>query len=52
VYRCRVVTGSTKVIVLVSQAVHPGVMRHLLRKLAEMDGILRVREATLINVAV
>lgn len=52
VFRCRVVNGGTKLIVLMSQAVQPGVMRHLLRKLAEMDGILRVREATVINVAV
>lgn len=49
VYRCRVIEGSGKVMVLMSGAVSPGVVRHLLRKLAEMDGILRVREATVIN---
>lgn len=51
VYRCRVISGGNKLMVLMSQAVQPGVVRHLLRKLAEMDGILRVREATVINVA-
>jgi len=52
VYRCRVTCGGSKLMVLMSHAVQPGVMRHLLRKLAEMDGILRVREATVINVAI
>jgi len=47
----RVAGGGNKLMVLMSQAVQPGVVRHLLRKLAEMDGILRVREATVINVA-
>jgi hypothetical protein len=51
VYRCRVISGGSKLMVLMSHAVKAGVMRHLLRKLAEMDGILRVREATVINVA-
>ncbi|MBN2083380.1 response regulator [bacterium] len=51
VYRCRVISSGTKLMVLMSHAVRPGVVRHLLRKLAEMDGILRVREATVINVA-
>jgi CheY-like chemotaxis protein len=51
VFRCRVTSGGNKLMVLMSQAVQPGVVRHLLRKLAEMDGILRVREATVINVA-
>jgi len=51
VFRCRVIGSGTKLMVLMSHAVRPGVVRHLLRKLAEMDGILRVREATVINVA-
>ena len=49
VYRCRAIAGSGKLMVLMSGAVRPGVVRHLLRKLAEMNGILRVREATVIN---
>lgn len=49
VHRCRVIGGGTRLMTLMSGAVRPGVVRHLLRKLAQMDGILRVREATVIN---
>jgi CheY-like chemotaxis protein len=49
VIRCRVVSGGAKLVVLSSHAVRPNVLRHLLRKLAEMDGVRRVREARVIN---
>ena len=50
VISCHVAMGGAKLIVLMSGAVHPEVMGHVLRKLAVMGGIRRVREATVINI--
>lgn len=50
VIRCRVISGGNKLVVLASGAIQPNVTRHLLGKLAEMDGVKRVREARVINI--
>jgi CheY-like chemotaxis protein len=47
---CQVSNGGSKLTVLMSGAVRPNVLRHVLQKLAAMDGIRRVRDATVINV--
>lgn len=47
---CQVSNGGAKLTVLMSGAVRPNVLRHVLQKLATMDGIRRVREATVINI--
>jgi hypothetical protein len=49
VVKCEALDGCTKVIVKVSGALRADVVRHVLRKLAETDGIRRVRESTVIN---
>jgi DNA-binding response OmpR family regulator len=51
VISCQVSSGGAKLTVLMSGAVRPNVLRHVLQKLATMDGIRRVREATVINIA-
>jgi len=48
---CQASSGGAKLTVLMSGAVRPNVLRHVLQKLATMDGIRRVREATVINIA-
>jgi hypothetical protein len=50
VISCQVSDGGSKLIVMMSGAVRPEVMRHVLRKIATMDGIRRVREAPVINI--
>jgi CheY-like chemotaxis protein len=49
VIRCRVISGFNKLMVLSAGAVRPNVVRHLLAKLAQLDGIRRVREVTVVN---
>jgi CheY-like chemotaxis protein len=46
---CQVSSNSSRLTVLLSGAVRPNVVRHLLQKIATMDGIRRVQEATVIN---
>lgn len=50
VVSCQVAGGGSKLVVLMSGAVRPEVVRHVLGKIAVMDGIRRVREATVINI--
>lgn len=50
VISCQVAANSSKLVVLMSGAVRPEVVRHVLGKIAVMDGIRRVREATVINI--
>ncbi len=49
VIRCRVISGFNKLMALSAGAVQPNVVRHLLGKLAQLDGIRRVREVTVVN---
>jgi CheY-like chemotaxis protein len=51
VISCEVAANGAKLVVLMSGAVRPEVVRHVLRKIAVMDGIRRVREAPVINIA-
>lgn len=48
---CQVSSGGTKLTTLMSGAVRPNVLRHVLTKLAATEGIRRVREAMVINIA-
>jgi CheY-like chemotaxis protein len=50
VISCQVSGYGSKLIALMSGAVQPEVARHVLRKIAVMDGIRRVREAPVINI--
>lgn len=50
VVSCQVAGNGSKLIALMSGAVQPEVARHILRKIAVMDGIRRVREAPVINI--
>jgi hypothetical protein len=51
VVSCQVAGNGSKLIALMSGAVQPEVARHVLRKIAVMDGIRRVREAPVINIS-